>query len=54
MSAEPDERALEACARCARSARDSDDRSNWVTIEDEEVCPGCLTLLETDRLAGGR
>jgi len=54
MSADPEEIDLESCARCARSARDADDRSTWVTIEDEEVCPGCLTLLETDRLAGGR
>jgi hypothetical protein len=54
MSAQPEENGLETCARCARSARDAEDRSTWVTIEDEEVCPGCLTLLETDRLAGGR
>jgi hypothetical protein len=54
MSAKPDETDLETCSRCARSARDPDDRSTWVTIDDEEVCPGCLTLLETDRLAGGR
>jgi hypothetical protein len=54
MSAEPEESTAESCSRCARFARDSDDRSTWVTIEDEEVCPGCLTLLETDRLAGGR
>jgi hypothetical protein len=54
MSAEPEESSLETCSRCARSARDSDDRTSWVTIDDEEVCPGCLTLLETDRLAGGR
>jgi hypothetical protein len=54
MSASPEENDVETCARCARSSRDAEDRSTWVTIEDEEVCPGCLTLLETDRLAGGR
>jgi hypothetical protein len=54
MSAEHDEDDLEWCSRCARSARDAEDGTAWVTIDDEEVCPGCLTLLETDRLAGGR
>jgi hypothetical protein len=54
MSPEPGEHDPETCSRCARSARDADDLTTWVTIEDEEVCPGCLTLLETDRLAGGR
>ena len=54
MSAERDESTPETCSRCARFVRDADDHTTWVTIDDEEVCPGCLTLLETDRLAGGR
>lgn len=36
------------CARCARCARDADDRATWATIEDESVCPGCLTLMESE------
>jgi len=54
MSSQRDDSDLETCSRCARFERDADDRTTWVTIDDEEVCPGCLTLLETDRLAGGR
>jgi hypothetical protein len=37
-----------ACARCRRAPRDEDDLAAWELIEDDFVCPGCLTLLETD------
>jgi hypothetical protein len=43
------------CARCARTPRDTDDRLTWITIDDEDVCPGCLSLNDTERLrADGR
>jgi hypothetical protein len=38
------------CARCVRTPRDPDDRTTWVTIDDERICPGCLTLHERERL----
>jgi hypothetical protein len=38
------------CARCVRAPRDRDDRTTWVTIDDEQICPGCLTLNERERL----
>jgi hypothetical protein len=38
------------CARCARLPRDADDRMSWVTIDDNQICPGCLTLSDRDRL----
>ena len=48
---EPDTAAVPpACARCARAPRDPDDRSTWVTIDDDKICPGCLTLNDRERL----
>ena len=48
---EPDpEAAPLVCARCARAPRDPDDRTAWVTIDDDEICPGCLTLNDRERL----
>jgi hypothetical protein len=38
------------CARCARPPRDPDDRASWVTIDDDRICPGCLTLNDRERL----
>jgi hypothetical protein len=38
------------CARCVRTPRDADDRLAWVTIDDHTVCPGCLTLSDSERL----
>jgi hypothetical protein len=38
------------CARCARTPRDPDDRTTWVTIDDDRICPGCLTLNDRERL----
>jgi hypothetical protein len=38
------------CARCARPPRDPDDRATWVTIDDDRICPGCLTLNDRERL----
>jgi len=34
------------CARCRRSPRDDVDFVDWEQIDDAEVCPGCLTMLE--------
>jgi hypothetical protein len=48
---EPDaETAPLLCARCARPPRDPDDRAAWATIDDDEICPGCLTLNDRERL----
>jgi hypothetical protein len=38
------------CARCGRAARDQDDRAAWVTIDDDEICLGCMTLSDRERL----
>jgi hypothetical protein len=38
------------CARCARPPRDVDDRTAWVTIDDDTICRGCLTLNDRERL----
>jgi hypothetical protein len=42
------------CARCRRPPRDADDRARWVTINDDELCPGCLTLDERERIRSDR
>lgn len=34
------------CARCRRAPRDDSDFVEWEKLEDGEVCPGCLTMLE--------
>jgi hypothetical protein len=41
---------LMTCARCTRVPRDDEDRTSWVVLESEEVCPGCLTLTEAEEL----
>ena len=38
------------CARCVRAARDPDDRTTWVTLADEQICPGCVTQNDRERL----
>jgi hypothetical protein len=38
------------CTRCTRTPRDTDDRLAWVTIDDDEICPGCLTMNDEERL----
>jgi hypothetical protein len=38
------------CARCVRSPRDPDDRATWVIVDDDRICPGCLTLSDRERL----
>jgi hypothetical protein len=42
------------CARCRRPPRDRDDRASWVTVNDDTLCPGCLTLAELERVRGDR
>ena len=41
---------LVTCERCARPPRDPDDRASWAKIDAADVCPGCLTLAESDAL----
>jgi coenzyme F420-reducing hydrogenase gamma subunit len=38
------------CARCVRAPRDEEDRATWVTIDDDEICLGCTTLNDRERL----
>lgn len=38
------------CARCARSPRGAENHVDWATIDGAEVCPGCLTLADGERL----
>jgi hypothetical protein len=44
------EQAAARCSRCARSPRSAEDRLAWATIDDADVCPGCLTLVDTERI----
>jgi hypothetical protein len=40
------------CVRCRRVPRDDADFVEWRKLDDGEVCPGCLTMLEAhDRSA---
>jgi hypothetical protein len=49
--AEPEAAAVPLrCARCTRAPRDADDRLEWVTIDADTVCPGCLTMSDKERL----
>lgn len=47
---EPETRRPQRCARCARAPRDPDDRNTWVTLGEDRICPGCLTLNDQARL----
>jgi hypothetical protein len=38
------------CARCTRAPRSAQDRLAWVTVDDAQVCPGCLTMLDNEQL----
>jgi len=35
------------CTRCQRAPRDDGDFVSWEQLDEGEVCPGCLTMLET-------
>lgn len=42
------------CPRCRRPPRDDADYVDWEVLDEGAVCPGCLTMLETEaRRAGG-
>jgi hypothetical protein len=34
----------------ARTPRDAEDRLSWITIDDNEICSGCLTVSDAERL----
>jgi hypothetical protein len=36
------------CSRCRREPRDDSDYVTWQALDEGSVCPGCLTMLETD------
>ena len=36
------------CSRCRRAPGDDADYVTWRALTEGAVCPGCLTLLETD------
>lgn len=36
------------CSRCRRAPRDDADYVGWEVLEEGAVCPGCLTMLETE------
>jgi hypothetical protein len=36
------------CSRCQRAPRDDDDYVGWEALDEGAVCPGCLTMLETE------
>jgi hypothetical protein len=38
------------CARCLRAPRDPDDQATWITLAEEQICPGCLTQSDRERL----
>jgi hypothetical protein len=38
------------CSRCVRAPRDPVDRTTWITLSDERICPGCLTQSDRERL----
>lgn len=38
------------CARCVRASRDQDDLATWVALAGEQICPGCLTQNDRERL----
>jgi len=37
------------CVRCVRVPRDSADRTTWVILADELICPGCVTQSDRER-----
>jgi hypothetical protein len=36
------------CSRCRREPRDDADYVTWHALDEGAVCPGCLTMLETE------
>jgi hypothetical protein len=36
------------CLRCRREPRDDADYVTWHALAEGSVCPGCLTMLETE------
>jgi RNA polymerase-interacting CarD/CdnL/TRCF family regulator len=38
------------CARCIRAPRDPADRATWVSVADGQICPGCVTQSDRERL----
>jgi hypothetical protein len=36
------------CSRCRRKPRDDADYVTWRALNDGAVCPGCLTMIETE------
>jgi hypothetical protein len=36
------------CTRCRREPRDDADYVTWQALDEGAVCPGCLTLIETE------
>jgi hypothetical protein len=42
----PDDSGQVHCARCQRLPRDGSDLILWEALDEGDVCPGCLTMLE--------
>jgi hypothetical protein len=42
------------CARCTRSPRSAADQLEWATIDDDDVCPGCWTMADTEQMRNER
>lgn len=38
------------CARCRRTSRDQADSRTWVTLDSEQICTGCLSQTDRERL----
>jgi hypothetical protein len=36
------------CSRCRREPRNDEDYVTWQALDEGAVCPGCLTMLETE------
>lgn len=36
------------CSRCRRAPRDDADYVGWEPLDEGDVCPGCLTMLEVE------
>ena len=42
------------CSRCLREPRNDADYVTWSALDEGAVCPGCLTLLETETARAGQ
>jgi hypothetical protein len=38
------------CARCRRTSRDEADSRTWVILDGEQICTGCLSQTDRERL----